>query len=126
MFHNDKKETDDDEAVSYESGPSILKEKVQWALQNSKTGKAAGPDEVVVEMLLALPKDGVDLLWKLFNKICETGQIPTKMLKSVFLAVPKKPNALQCENHRTISLMLPTLKLSQKVIIRRIRRKFLP
>ena len=89
LSHNDREENDVKAAVSYESGPSILKEEVQWALQNSKTGKAACPNEVVVEMLIALQKDGVDLLWKLLNKIYETGQIPTKVFKSVSIAIYK-------------------------------------
>ena len=38
----------------------------------------AGPDEVVVEMPIASQEDGVDLLWKLFNKIYETGKYPLK------------------------------------------------
>ena len=49
-------------------------------------------------MLIALQEDDVDLLWKLFNKVYETGQIPTEMLKSVFIAIPIKPNILECEN----------------------------
>ena len=68
----------------------------------------------------------MDPLWKLFNKIFETGQIPTEMLKSIFIAILKKSNALDCENHRTISLMSHTLKLLLKIILQRIRRKLLP
>ena len=48
------------------------------------------------------------------------------MLKSVFIAIPKKSNTLDCENHRTISLMAHTLKLFLKIILRRIRRKIIP
>ena len=66
-----------------------MNEEVRWALQHCKPGKAAGPDEVVVEMLIALQDDGVDVLWSLFKIIYETGQIPTEMLKSVFIAIPK-------------------------------------
>ena len=102
LFHDDREENDDVKAVLHGSGPSILKEEVQWALKNSKTEKAS-LDKVVVEMPIALQEDGVDLMWKLFNKIYETGQIPTEMLKSVFIAIPKKPNTLECENHRAIS-----------------------
>ena len=83
LFHDDKGEIDDDKLVLYDSGPSILKEEVQWALQNSKTGKAAGPNEVVVEKLIALQEDGVDLLWKLFHKIYETGQVPIEIHTTV-------------------------------------------
>jgi len=38
-----------------------------------QTRKAAGPDEVVVEMLIASQEDGVDVLWSLFKNIYETG-----------------------------------------------------
>ena len=103
-----------------------MKEEVRWALQHCKPGKAADPDEVVVEMLIALQEDDVDVLWSLFKNIYETGQIPTEILKSIFIAIPKKSNTLDCENHRTISLMAHTLKLFLKIILRRIRRKILP
>ena len=76
-------------------------------------------------MLIALRKNGADLVWKRFNEIYETVLIPTEMLKSGFIAIPKKPNALEGENHRTISLMSHTLKLLLKIILRRIRRKLL-
>jgi len=125
LFHDDR-EDDVYKTTSYESGPSILKEEVRWALQHCKPGKAAGPDEVVVEMLIVLQEDGVDVLWSLFKNVYETGQIPTEMLKSVFIAVPKKSNTLDCENHITISLMAHTLKLFLKIILRHIRRKILP
>ena len=125
LFHDDRE--DDDKTVSYESGPSILKEEVQSALQHCKTGKAAGPDEVVVEMLTAFQEDGVDVLLSLFKNLYQTGQIPSDMLKSVFIAIPKKSNSQECENHRTISLMAHTLKLFMKIILRRrIKRKILP
>jgi len=77
-------------------------------------------------MLIALQEDGVDVSRTLFKNIYETGQIPYEMLKSVFIAIPKKSNTLDCENHRTISLMTHTLKLFLKIILPRIRRKILP
>jgi len=124
LFHDDREEADD-KTTSYESGHSILKE-VRWALQHCKPGKAAGLGEVVVEMLISLQEDGVDVLWSLFENIYETGQIPSEMLKSVFIAILKKSNTLDCENHRTISLMARTLKLFLKIILRRIIRIILP
>ena len=56
-----------------------------------KPNKAAGPDEVVYEMLKALGDAGVDMLHTLINKIYESGEIPEDMLKSIFIALPKKP-----------------------------------
>jgi len=40
-------------------------------------------------MLIALQEDGVDVLWSLFKNVYETGQIPSEMLKSVFIAILK-------------------------------------
>ena len=91
LFNDDRKETEDETTIC-ESGPSILREEITWVLRNSKSGKAAGPD--------------VNLLWELFNNIYETGHSPDEMLKSIFIAIPKKTNTKDCENHRTISLII--------------------
>ena len=88
LFHDDR-EDDDDKAASYESGPSILKE-VRWALQHCKPGKAAGPDEVVFEMLIALQEDGVDVLWSLFkNMYMKLVKYPPKCSNLFSLPYPK-------------------------------------
>ena len=42
---------------------------------------------------------------KLLNEIYDTGKIPTGMSKSIFIAIPKKPGARECEMDHTISLM---------------------
>ena len=41
------------------------------------------------------------------------------MLKSVFIALPNKPNTLDCDQHRIISLMSHTLKLLLKIVLER-------
>ena len=125
LLNDDRKETEDETTIC-ESGPSIPREEITWVLRNSKTGKAAGPDEVNLEMILALGEEGVNLLWELFNNIYETGHLPDEMLKSIFFAMPKKSNPMDCENHRTISLMSHTLKLFLKIILQRVRRKLIP
>ena len=66
------------------------------------------------------------MLWNLCKRICETGQLRSEKLKSVFIAIPKTSNALECENHRTTSSIVDFLKLLLKIILRRIRRKLFP
>jgi len=66
LFHDDR-EDDDDKTASYESGPSILKE-VRWALQHRKPGKAAGPDEVVVDMLNCFTRGWCGCVMEPFQK----------------------------------------------------------
>ena len=56
----------------------------------------------------------------------ESGDIPTDLSKSIFIAIPKKPGATECEMHRTISLMSHITKVILRVIMMRVRRKLKP
>ena len=62
----------------------------------------------------------------LANKIYNTGFIPEEMYKSIFIAIPKKPGAVDCSLHRTISLMSQITKIIIKVILNRIKQKLKP
>ena len=57
------------------------------------------------------------------NKIYDTGDIPEEMKKSVFIPIPKKVGAVECEQHRTLSMMSHITKIILKVILARIRPK---
>ena len=37
--------------------------------------------------------------------IYDSGEIPSDLSKYIFIALPKKPGATECESHRTISLL---------------------
>ena len=74
-------------------------------------------------MLRTLEQDGVGVLCKLFNQIYNQGVIPEEMCQSVFVPLPKKPGALLCEEHRTISLISHLTKVILKVLGKRIKPK---
>lgn len=88
-----------------DEGPHILEEEVQRILKRMKKGKAAGPDYIPSEMLTALGEFGIKEVTKLLNTIHATGEIPTDLKKSVYIALPQKPGTVECDQHRTISLM---------------------
>ena len=48
------------------------------------------------------------------------------MLKSVFIALPKKAGATECELHRTISLMSHVTKILLRIVMMRVRNKIRP
>ena len=121
QLFNDFRTNEEFTSLNALSGSPIAKDKIRSALHKSKTNKAAGPDEVVTEMLEALGDTGVNIMHSLVNKIYDSGEIPNDMLKSVFIALPKKPNTLDCDQHRTISLMSHTLKLLLKIVLERCR-----
>ena len=87
------------------SGPEILELEIEYAIKQLKVGKAAGLDNISCEMLRTLGQEGIGLLCTLFNQIYSQGILPEEMCQSVFVLLPKKPEILLYEVHRTISLM---------------------
>ena len=106
-----------------ETGPSISTEEVESALKSMKDGKATGIDEIPTECLKALSAESLSILTELCNKIYSSGYIPDDLLHSVFIKLPKKPNALECSEHRTIALMGHVMKLLLKIILERNEEK---
>lgn len=104
-------------------GPEILKSEVIKALEQTKDGKAAGCDEIPAEFLRLINENNLNIVLDLFNKIYDSGQIPSDWLKSTFITLPKKANSKKCSEYRLISLMSHTLKVFLRVIHSRIRTK---
>lgn len=101
----------------------ILRSEIEYALESMKPGKAAGPDQIPIEIVKLFDDDVIDILLDLFNNIYDGGAIPKQWLTSTFVLVSKKPNPRECSDYRTIALMSHTLKLFLKIIHKRIYRK---
>ncbi|GFO10081.1 endonuclease-reverse transcriptase [Plakobranchus ocellatus] len=91
-----------------------------------KNGKATGPDNIAAEQIKALDEFGINKITELLDEIYETGEIPKEMLKSIFIALPKKYGATECELHRTISLMSQVTKILLRIAMMRVRNKIRP
>ena len=98
-------------------GPNVLKSEVQTAINMMRRNRAAGPDGIVVEMLEALEEYGVEKLTDIINRIYHGGDFPEDLHKSIFIALPKKLDAAECEQHRKISLMSHITKLILKILL---------
>src|SRR5215469_2639429 len=107
-------------------GPPILKEKVEDAMNKMKFGKAVGNDGIALEMLKALGNFAVEKITTLANKIYEFGKLTSHMSKSVFITISKVQGTLECEKHRTISIMSQVTKILLKVVLTRIRNIIRP
>ena len=107
-------------------GPPILKEEVEAAIKRMKLGKATGPDNIPVEIIVALEELGLNIVTHFLNRIYDSGKIPDDLLKSVFIALPKSPGATECELHRTISLMSHFTKILLRVLMIRMRKNLKP
>ena len=78
---------------------------------------------ISTEMMQALEGIELDAITKMLNTIYDTGEIPKEMLQSIFIVLPKKQGATECEQHRRVSLMSHMTKILLRILMKRIRNK---
>ena len=77
--------------------PDILECEVKWALESITTNKASGGDGIPVELFQILKHDAVNVLHSICQQIWKTQQWPQDWKRSVFIPIPKKGNAKECQ-----------------------------
>ena len=85
--------------------PDILECEVKRALESITTNKASGVDGIPVELFQILKDDAVKVRHSLCQQIWKTQQWPQDWKRSIFIPIPKKGNAKECSNYRTIALI---------------------
>ena len=101
--------------------PDILEWKVNWALGSITKNKASGGDGIPVELFQILKDDAVKMLHSICQQIGKTQQWPQDWKRSVFIPVPKKGNAKECSNYRTIALISHISKVMLKILQARLQ-----
>ena len=77
--------------------------------------KASGEDGIPVELFQILEDDAVKVLHSICQQICKTQPWPQDWKRSVFIPVPKKNNAKECSNYRTIVLLFSSVQLLSRI-----------
>ena len=101
--------------------PYILECEVKWALVSITTNKASGGDGIPVELFQILKNDVGKVLHSICQQIWKTQQWPQDWKRSVFIPIPKKDNAKECENYHTIALISHTSKVMLKILQARLQ-----
>jgi len=104
-------------------GPEILEEEISKAIRELKNGKAVGMDDVPAELLKILGDGACDHLKRICKKIYATGTWPEDFTKIIMIPLPKKTNAMECADHRTISLISHASKILLRILVNRIEAK---
>ena len=102
--------------------PDILECEVKWALESITTNKASGGDGIPVELFRILKDDAVKVLHSICQQIWKTQQWPQDWKRSVFIPFPKKGNAKECSNYRTIALISNASKVMLKILQTRLQQ----
>ena len=84
--------------------------------------KASGGDGIPVELFQTLKDDTVKELQSICQQIWKTQQWPQDWKKSVFIPIPKKGNAKECSNYRTIALISHASKVMFKILQARLQQ----
>ena len=95
--------------------PDILECEVKWTLRSITTNKDRGGDEIPVELFQILKDDAMKALQSICQQIWKMQQCPQDWKISVFIPNPKKGNAKQCSNYRTIVLISHANKVMLKL-----------
>ena len=75
------------------------------------------PQKTYPDLLFQILKDdAVKGLHSLCQQIWKTQQWPQDWKRSVFILIPKKGNAKECSNYRTIALILHASKVRLKIL----------
>ena len=102
--------------------PDILECEVKWALESITTNKASAGGGIPVKLFEILKDDAVKMLHSIYQQIWKSQQWPHNWKRSVFITIPKKGNAKECSNYRTIALISHTSKVMLKILQARLQQ----
>ena len=86
----------------------------QGGLRKNHYEQASGGDGIPVELFQILKDDAVKVPHSICQEIWKTQQWPQDWKRSVFTSIPKKGNAKECSNYRTIVLISHASKVISK------------
>ena len=78
--------------------------------------KASEGDRIPAELFQILEDDAVEVLHSICQHIWKTRQWPQDYKRLVFIPIPKKGNAKECSNYRSIALISHANKVMLKII----------
>ena len=84
--------------------------------------KASGNDQIPLELFQILKDDAVKVLHSICQQVWKTQQWPQDWKRSVFIPIPKKGNAKECSNYRTIALISHASKVMLKILQARLQQ----
>ena len=105
LYKKDLHDPDNHDDVITNLKSDILECEVKWALGSITMNKASGGDGIPVELYQILKDDAVKVLHSICQQIWKMQQWPWDWKSSVFIPIPKKGNAEECSNYRTIALI---------------------
>ena len=121
LYKKDLHDQDNHDVIT-NRGPDILECEVKGALENIIMNKASGGDGIPNELFQILKDDAMKVLHSICQQIWKTQQWSQDWKRSVFIPIPKKGNAKECSNYRTIALISHASKVMLKILQARLQQ----
>ena len=102
--------------------PDTLECKVMWALGSITTNTTSGGGGIPAELFQILKDEAMKVLHSICQQIWKAQQWPQDRKRSVFIPIPKKGNAKECSNYRTIALISHASKVMLKILQARLQQ----
>ena len=100
----------------------VTYEEVMEAMNKMKLGKAAGPSEVNMDMIMASGKFGVGVLKKLCQRVLDRKDMREEWKTIVVVPIVKgKEDVMDCEAYRGVKLLEHAMKIVERVLEKRRR-----
>ena len=122
LYKKDLHDPDNHDGVITHLETDILECEVKWALESITANRASGGDGIPVELFQILKEDAMKALHSICQQIWKTQQWPQDWKRSVFIPIPKRGNAKECSNYRTIALILHASKVMLKILQARLQQ----
>ena len=97
LYKNGLNDLDNHNSVVNNLELDMLECEVNRALGRITRSKDSEDDGIPAELLQILKDDAVKLLHSICQKIWKTQQWPKNWIRSVFISIPKKDNAKECQ-----------------------------
>ena len=122
LYKNDLHDPDNHDGVITHLEPDIPECEVKWALESITMNRASGGDGITVELFQILKDDAVKVLQSICQQRWKTQQWSQDWKRSVFIPIPKKDNAKECSNYRTVTLISHASKVMLKILLARLQQ----
>ena len=100
----------------------VTDEEVMEAMNKMKLGKAAGPSEVNMDVIIASGTFGVGVMKKLCQRVLDGEGMPEEWKTSVVVPIFKgKGDVMDCGAYRWVKLLGHAMKIVERVLENRIR-----
>ena len=122
LYKKDLHDPDNHDGVIIHLEPDNLEGEIKWALGSIAINKASGGEGIPNELFQIIKDDAVKVLHSICQQNWKTQQWPQDWKRSLFIPIPKKGNAKECSNYRTITLMLYANKVMLKLLQARLQQ----